>query len=100
MTRPRSPWPRSRRGCSPAWITSRPGVPLSALLRAGLCWASSHDFVLVSAHPPGSACAGCAPPRDEDITGEIPTISFASLWAGLILAIELAAAAVRPPPRP
>ena len=59
--------------------------------------ASSHDFVLVSAHPPGSACAGCAHPRDENITGEIPTISFVSLWAGLIQALELAAAARRPP---
>ena len=34
---------------------------------------------LVSAHPAGSACAGCAHPRDEDIAGDIPTISFVSL---------------------
>jgi hypothetical protein len=61
--------------------------------------ASSHDFVLVSAHPPGTACAGCVHPRDETIAGEIPTISFVSFWAGLIQALELgAAAAGRTPP--
>jgi len=59
--------------------------------------ASSHDFVLVSAHPAGSACAGCVHTRDEEITGEIPTISFVSFWAGLIQALELIAdAAGRP----
>jgi len=72
-----------------------------AARRAAAGWvcagASSRDFVLVFAQPPGSACAGCAHPRDEDITGEIPTISSVSLWAGLIQALELAAAAGRPP---
>ena len=53
--------------------------------------ASSHDFALISAHPAGSACAGCVHPRDEDITGEIPTISFVSFWAGLLQALELIA---------
>jgi hypothetical protein len=53
--------------------------------------ASSHDFVLVSAHPAGSACAGCVHTRDEAITGEIPTISFVSFWAGLVQALELIA---------
>ena len=65
-----------------------------AAQRAAAGWvcvgASSHDFVMISAHPPGSACAGCVHPRDEDITGEIPTISFVSFWAGLIQALELA----------
>jgi hypothetical protein len=73
-----------------------------AAQRAAAGWvcvgASSHDFVMVSAHSPGSACAGCAHPRDEDIAGDIPTISFVSLWAGLIQALELIAAAGRPPP--
>lgn len=55
--------------------------------------ASSHDFVLVSAHPVGSACASCVHPRDDDIAGEIPTISFVSFWAGLIQALELIACA-------
>jgi hypothetical protein len=51
--------------------------------------ASSHDFVVVSAHPVGSACAGCVHTHDEEVTGEIPTISFVSFWAGLIQALEL-----------
>jgi hypothetical protein len=66
-----------------------------AAQRAAAGWicvgASSHDFVLVSAHPPGGACVGCAHPRDEDIAGEIPTVSFISFWAGLVQALELAA---------
>lgn len=55
--------------------------------------ASSHDFVLVSAHPAGSACAGCTHTRDEPTVDAIPTISFVSMWAGLIQALELVAAA-------
>lgn len=62
---------------------------------AGSGWlcvgASSHDFVLVSAHPPRSACAGCAHTRDEDLVGDIPTISFVSFRAGLIQALEMIA---------
>ncbi len=54
---------------------------------------SSHDFVLVSAHPAGSACTGCVHPRDENIAGDIPTISFVSFWVGLIQALELVASA-------
>jgi hypothetical protein len=50
---------------------------------------SSHDFVLVSTHPVGSPCAGCVHTRDDDNTGDIPTISFVSFWAGLIQALEL-----------
>ena len=64
---------------------------------AGQGWvctgSSSHDFVLVSAHPAGSACTGCVHPRDENIAGDIPTISFVSFWAGLIQALELVATA-------
>lgn len=55
--------------------------------------ATSHDLVFVSTHPPGSACAGCAHPRDEEVAGEIPTISFVSFWAGLLQALALIAEA-------
>jgi hypothetical protein len=51
--------------------------------------------VLVSAHAPGLACAGCVHPRDKDIASDIPTISFVSFWAGLIQALELATTAGR-----
>lgn len=53
--------------------------------------ASSHDYVLVSAHPPGAACAGCVHTRDDQTPGDIPTISFVSFWAGFIQALELLA---------
>jgi hypothetical protein len=68
----------AQRAAGPGWVS------------AG---SSSHDFVLVSAHPAGSACTGCVHPRDENIVGDIPTISFASFWAGLIQALELFASA-------
>jgi hypothetical protein len=45
--------------------------------------ATSHDYVLVSEHVPGGACAGCVHPRNDPAVDEIPTIGFVSLWAGL-----------------
>lgn len=53
---------------------------------------TSHDFVLVSDHRPGSPCAGCVHPKDDaDVQGPIPTIGFVSLWAGLVQAARLMA---------
>lgn len=45
--------------------------------------ATSHLEVRVSAHVAPGPCAGCAHPEDEELPGEIPTISFVSYWAGL-----------------
>jgi hypothetical protein len=45
--------------------------------------------VLVSSHAHGEACAGCLHPRDIDNDAVVPTISFVSFWAGLLLALEL-----------
>jgi len=51
---------------------------------------TSHCFVVVSDHRPGQPCAGCVHPiDDEQPLGEIPTIGFVSLWAGLLLATSL-----------
>lgn len=48
---------------------------------------TSHGFVVVSDHRHGQPCAGCVHPIDDDNPlGEIPTIGFVSLWAGLLLA--------------
>lgn len=44
---------------------------------------------LVSAHLPCAPCAGCLHGREPDAEELIPTISFVSLWAGLLLALEL-----------
>lgn len=53
--------------------------------------ATSHDFVLVTDHQPGTPCAGCTHPVDDEAPGPIPTIGFVSLWAGLIQATRLLA---------
>lgn len=45
--------------------------------------------VLVSAHDPGTPCAGCLHPREIRVDPEAPTISVVSFWAGLLLALEL-----------
>ncbi len=59
--------------------------------------ATSHFLVLVTEHPQGWACAGCAhAARGEDIA-IIPTISIVSFWAGLLLALRLLAHAGRRP---
>jgi hypothetical protein len=50
---------------------------------------TSHFFAMSSSHQPGGPCAGCAHPRDEQGDDPIPTISFVSLWAGILQAIDL-----------
>ncbi|WP_432885211.1 hypothetical protein ACQPYH_00990 [Kribbella sp. CA-245084] len=50
---------------------------------------TSHDYVVVSAHPVGGPCAGCTHPKNDDGIGDIPTISFVSFWAGMLQALEL-----------
>lgn len=70
-------------------IPSRWTVQQSAADATVIVGASSHDYVLVSAHPSGAPCAGCVHPRDEQSANAIPTIGFVSLWAGVVAALEL-----------
>jgi hypothetical protein len=72
-------------------IPSRWAAQRAGLTRWICVGSSSHDFVMVSAHPAGGACAGCVHTRDDPATGAIPTISFVSFWAGLIQALALTA---------
>jgi hypothetical protein len=44
---------------------------------------------VTSSHTPGQACAGCAHPVDVQAPGDVPTASFVSFWAGLLLAVRL-----------
>jgi molybdopterin/thiamine biosynthesis adenylyltransferase len=54
--------------------------------------AATTDFeVLVSAHGPGTPCAGCLHPYDIPAAGEIPTVAFVSAAAGTLLAYRLLA---------
>lgn len=55
--------------------------------------ATSHFLVLITEHPRGSACAGCAHVALGEDIAVIPTISIVSFWAGLLLALRLIARA-------
>jgi hypothetical protein len=50
---------------------------------------TSHLFAMASSHHPDGPCAGCAHPIDERGDEPIPTISFVSLWAGILQAVDL-----------
>jgi hypothetical protein len=51
--------------------------------------ATSHFLTVTSSHKRGLPCAGCLHPYDDSDTSIIPTVSFVSYWAGLLLAIRL-----------
>lgn len=51
--------------------------------------ATSHFLVLITEHPRGAACAGCAHVAQGEDLAIIPTISIVSFWAGLLLALRL-----------
>lgn len=50
---------------------------------------TSHFLTITSSHQTGQPCAGCLHPRDDPDTRLIPTVSFVSYWAGLLLAVRL-----------
>lgn len=65
------------------------------------CWlgigATSHYMTLVTEHPRGAACAGCAHPTLGDEVARIPTLAIVSFWAGYLLALRLVARAAGAP---
>jgi hypothetical protein len=50
---------------------------------------TSHFSISSSAHNPDQPCSGCQHPDDDPFQGAIPTVSFVSLWAGLVMAVRL-----------
>ncbi len=59
--------------------------------------ATSHFLAMITEHPVGAPCAGCAHPiLGEDVV-VIPTISIVSFWAGYLLALRLMARAAGEP---
>jgi hypothetical protein len=58
---------------------------------------TSHFDAIVSEHREGMPCAGCLHPTDEATEGPLPTISFVSALAGLLLCYRLLAASVGMP---
>jgi hypothetical protein len=68
-------------------------VPTRWLLAGALVnWmgvgATSHFGAMSSIHFAHSACAACQHPHDEQIEGPVPTISFVSFLAGLMVAAD------------
>jgi len=49
--------------------------------------ATTHWSSMASFHVDGLGCAGCLHPTDDKNDAPIPTVAFASFWAGLLLAI-------------
>jgi len=79
---------------APQVIVGTDDIPARwAVQRAYPTWlgvgATSHFFTVTSSHTAGQACAGCLHPEDDPGGGLIPTVSFVSYWAGLLLAIRL-----------
>ncbi len=65
------------------WVIQR-GVP--GWLGVG----STASFItLTSEHDGIGGCAGCLHPCDDDVEAMIPTVSFVSYWAGLLVAVRL-----------
>jgi hypothetical protein len=59
---------------------------------------TSHFSVSSSAHSPNEACCGCLHPVDDPAgANPIPTVSFVSFWAGLVMAVRLVREALASP---
>lgn len=83
-------WAKKHGPLSPTVLVGVDHIPSRwAVQRAAPSWccvgATSHLWIaLVSTHSIGDPCAGCAHPTDNDVDGEIPTVSFVSFWAGIL----------------
>lgn len=60
--------------------------------------ATTNTEAIATNHHPGGPCAGCAHPDSGPTPDEIPTISFVSLWAGLLQLCALSTEGVEPSP--
>lgn len=58
---------------------------------------TSHFLAMASSHHPDGPCVGCAHPTDEHGDDPIPTISFVSMWAGILQLLDLLEDAVGQP---
>jgi hypothetical protein len=87
-------WPGLLGRLAPRVLIGADQIPARwAVQRAAPRWlqvsGTSHFFTMSSSHRPDGPCAGCAHPRDEQGDDPIPTISFVSLWAGILQAVDL-----------
>lgn len=58
---------------------------------------TSHFNISSSAHRPGEPCSGCLHPVDDPGLNPVPTVSFVSFWAGLVMAVRLLREALNRP---
>ena len=87
-------WPSLLGGLAPRVLIGADQIPARwAVQRAAPPWlqvsGTSHFMTMSSSHHPEGPCAGCAHPKDERGDDPIPTISFVSLWAGILQAVDL-----------
>jgi hypothetical protein len=87
-------WPSLLGSLAPRVLVGADQIPVRwAVQRAAPRWlqvsGTSHFFAMASSHHPDGPCAGCAHPIDERGDDPIPTISFVSLWAGILQAVDL-----------
>lgn len=87
-------WPSLLDGLAPRVLIGADQIPARwAVQRAAPPWlqvsGTSHFLTMSSCHRPEGPCAGCAHPKDEQGDDPIPTISFVSLWAGILQAVDL-----------
>lgn len=87
-------WPDLLDSLAPRILVGADQIPVRwAVQEAAPAWlqvtGTSHFFAMASSHHPGGPCAGCAHPTDEQGDGPIPTISFVSMWAGILQLLDL-----------
>jgi len=87
-------WPALLGSLAPRILVGADQIPARwAVQQAAPRWlqvsGTSHFFAMASSHHPDGPCAGCAHPIDEGGNEPIPTISFVSLWAGILQALDL-----------
>ena len=51
--------------------------------------ATAHFLAVASEHRLGDPCGGCLHSEDDDVRAAIPTVSFVSYWAGLLVVARL-----------
>jgi len=87
-------WPALLGSLAPRVLTGVDHIPTRwAIQHAAPRWlqvsGTSHFLAMASSHHPDGPCAGCAHAVDEHGDDPIPTISFVSLWAGILQALDL-----------
>lgn len=87
-------WPVLLGSLAPRVLVGADQIPVRwAVQRAAPQWlqvsGTTHFFAMASSHLPEGPCAGCAHPIDQQGDDPVPTISFVSLWAGILQLLDL-----------